>query len=217
MALTRFGSNVSLGVFGCTTCLTVIHGYFLVKPLRASLKGLPSSPLHRSHMVIVTGVLSSVVAGPPELLELELPPPQPAATTSMASELRASNRIRLIGVWPPDLSSYDGDSGEGFAGEQLLLRRLQRGADGAVQDGVGAQLGGGEAQAERGDLTQAGVDGRQQGGVAADASAQGHPLRVEHGCDGGDRQRDAVGLAADDGRGVGAAAGGRREHRLRRA
>jgi hypothetical protein len=48
-------------------------------------------------MVIVTGVLSIVLAGP-ELLELELPPPQPAATTSMASELRASNRIRLIGV-----------------------------------------------------------------------------------------------------------------------
>jgi hypothetical protein len=49
-------------------------------------------------MVIVTGVLSIVAAGPPELLELELPPPQPAATTSRASELRASNRIRLIGV-----------------------------------------------------------------------------------------------------------------------
>ena len=89
---------MSLGVLGCTICLTVIHGYFLVKPLSASLNGLPSSPLHRSHMVIVTGVLSIVLAGPPELLELELPPPQPAATTSMASELRASNRIRLIGV-----------------------------------------------------------------------------------------------------------------------
>src|SRR3954463_2428507 len=98
MALTRFGSNVSLGGLGCTICLTVIHGYFLVKPLRASLKGLPSSPLHRSHMVIVTGVLSIVPAGPPELSELGLPPPQPAATTSRASELRASNRIGLIGV-----------------------------------------------------------------------------------------------------------------------
>src|SRR6476620_2966146 len=98
MAFTRFGSNVSLGGFGCTSSLIVIQGYFTWNRLSASLNGCASLPLHRSHRTIVTGVLSVVPAGPPELLGLEFPPPQPAARTSTASDLRTRTRIRLIGV-----------------------------------------------------------------------------------------------------------------------
>src|SRR5512146_900339 len=96
MALIRFGANVSFVVLGCTICLTVIHGYFFLKPLRASLNGLPSSPDHRSHILIVTGVLSSA----PVLVWLEdeddEPPPPAAAAT--AAPARSGSRAHLHGL-----------------------------------------------------------------------------------------------------------------------
>src|SRR5438067_1370744 len=95
MALIRFGSKVSLFVLGCTTCLTVIHGYFFLNPWRAALNGLASSPDHRSHILMVTGVRSRA----PVLvwLEDEDEPPQPVAATSAATA-RSGSRVHLHGL-----------------------------------------------------------------------------------------------------------------------
>ena len=89
MAAIRLGSNVSLFVFGCTSCLIVIHGYFLWKPASASLNGFFSSPLNRCQRTIVTGVLSVV---PPLAEELEDDePPHPAATTNAPAAPQSTN------------------------------------------------------------------------------------------------------------------------------
>src|SRR4051794_4079951 len=148
MALTRFGSKVSLLPFGCTSSLIVIHGYFTWNRFSASLNGCASRPLHMSQRTIVTGVLSILLEG--VALELfELPPPHPAAARSASSAPMVSNRIRLIceASWKGFL--YDGTAGQWFAGEQLIARGLERGGDGAVQHGVLPQLGGGQPRAER--------------------------------------------------------------------
>src|SRR5436305_15177114 len=95
MALTRFGSIVSVFPFGCTSCLIVIHGYFSWNRLSASKNGCASLPLHWCHMTMVTGVLSILLDGL-GALELELPPPHPAAASSTATAPMVSSRSRLI-------------------------------------------------------------------------------------------------------------------------